>query len=133
MTNLATNYEQQANEFAELYNLKLSVSQPTYKDHWHDGKMRWVFPCKLSRNGKSYPFKFGQSIAAGKEKPNMYDILSCLQKYDVGSYESFCKEFGYENSKKSYTTYLAVCKEYEGVCRLFEDSETILDELREIN
>jgi len=133
MTTLATNYEQQATDFAEQYNVKLSIGEPTYKDHFHDGQMRWVFPCKLSRNGKSYSFKFGQSIAAGKKKPTMYDILACMTKYDPESYEFFCSNYGYEKSRSAYSTYLAVCREYEGMCRLFEDSETIFDELREIN
>ena len=128
-----SSYQQQAIDFAEQYNLKLSIGQPTYKDHWNDGQIRWVFPCKLSRNGKSYSFKFGQSIAAGKEKPTMYDILACMTKSDVGSYEDFCSEFGYDKSRSAYSTYLAVCREYEGMCRLFDNSETIFEELQEIN
>lgn len=127
-------YEQTANDFAEQYNLKLSIGEPTYKDHWNDGQMRWVFPCKLSRNGKSYSFKFGQSIAAGKEKPNMYDILACMTKYDPESFEFFCSNYGYDtDSRKAYKTYLSVCREYEGMCRLFDNSETIFEELQEIN
>ena len=125
-------YEQQAIDFANKYGVKLSIGEPTYKTHFNDGQMRWVFPCKLSRNGKSYSFKFGQSIADGASEPTMYDVLACMTKYDPGTFEDFCGEFGYDtDSRKAHKTYLAVCKEYEGICRLFNTEE--LEEMQEIN
>ena len=91
---------------------------------------RHIFPCKLSRNGKSYSFKFGQSIAAGAEPPTMYDVLACITKYDPNSFENFCSEFGYDtDSRTAEKTYKAVCREWKGVERLFAD---ILEELQEI-
>lgn len=63
--------------------------------------------------------------------PNAYDILTCLQKYDVGTFENFCDEFGYNNdSIKALKTYEAVSKEYKELQTLFNDTE--LDEMREI-
>ena len=60
----------------------------------------------------------------------MYDILSCLTKYDPETLENFCAEFGYDiNSRDSKKTYNAVCKEYKAVEILFGD---IMDELQEI-
>ena len=126
-----SSYEQQAIDFAKKYGVKLSIGEPTYKNHFNDGQMRWVFPCKLSRNGKSYSFKFGQSIADGASDPTMYDVLACMTKYDVGTFEYFCGEFGYDtDSRKAYKTYLAVCREYEGMCRLFNSEE--LEEMQDI-
>lgn len=57
-------------------------------------------------------------------QPTEYDILACLQKYDVGSMDDFFTEFGYEiKSTKDMTdfisTYNAVVKEYSDVCRCF--------------
>lgn len=64
--------------------------------------------------------------------PTNYDILSCLQKYDVGSFEDFCSEFGYDDdSMKAEKTYNAVCKEYNNVCKIWSDEEIEL--LQEIN
>ena len=57
-------------------------------------------------------------------KPTAYDILSCLQKYDVGDFEDFMWEFGYEIKKRGdlkrlQYTYNAVVKEYNDICRCF--------------
>lgn len=65
------------------------------------------------------------------EEPTAYSVLTCLQKYDVGTFEDFCSEFGYdEDSKKAEKTYNAVVKDYKDVCSLFNDEE--LSELQEI-
>lgn len=58
------------------------------------------------------------------EAPTLYDVLSCLQKYEVGTFEDFCSEFGYdEDSRAAYKTYKAVVKEYDKVCSLFSNDE----------
>ena len=45
------------------------------------------------------------------EAPTDYDILACLAKYNPGTLEDFCLEFGYDiDSKSAEKTYLAVKK-----------------------
>ena len=59
----------------------------------------------------------------GKE-PKLYDVLACLQKYEVGTFEDFCNEFGYDNdSISAKKTYKAVSKEYDKMCTLFNNDE----------
>lgn len=131
-------YIKQAEKFASENGIKLTILSWDYKKHFtSDNEKRFVFKCKLTRNKKSYTFDFGQSINEGSNKPTMYDILACLTKYDVGTFEDFCSEFGYpqfdENTgrkdKQTVKTYKAVCKEFEAVDRLFGD---IIDQLQEI-
>lgn len=65
------------------------------------------------------------------KEPTAYDVLACLQKYDVGSLSDFCSEFGYdEDSKKAGKVYVAVCKEYDNVCKIWTDDE--ISQLQEI-
>jgi hypothetical protein len=65
-------------------------------------------------------------------EPTSYDVLACLQKYDVGSFENFCAEFGYdEDSRKAEKIYNAVCDEYKNICTLYTEEE--LEKLQEIN
>lgn len=65
------------------------------------------------------------------EQPTPYDVLACLQKYDVGSFEDFCNDFGYDtDSRNAEKTYKAVCNEYKNLCRIFTDDEMVL--MREI-
>jgi hypothetical protein len=130
-------YQKQAMQFAKKYNVKLFVLGVEYGKHFPDDKQdRYIFEMMLQRGQKSYIFKFGQSIADGAKEPTMYDVLACMQKSDVGTFEDFCREFGYDFDSKSECkavekTYKAVCKEYKAMRRLFSDDE--LQEMSEIN
>ena len=64
-------------------------------------------------------------------KPNAYDVLACFQKYDVGTFEDFCSEFGYdEDSRTAERIYIAVIKEYKDLTRIFTEEQ--MEELCEI-
>ncbi len=125
-------YQQQAIDFAKNHKIKLYILEdPQYKKYFPgDKEERYVFKLMLERFAKQYTFTFGQSIQAGAKEPTMYDILTCLTKYDPGTFENFCGDFGYdEDSRSAEKTYNACIKEYEAVQRLFGD---ILEELQEI-
>ena len=128
---IMSEYLKQANDFAKKFGVKLKIVDREYGKHFSDDKEeRWRFKCKLIRHGKSYTFWFGQSIAAGDEKPNIYDVLSCLDKYESRDFDDFCSNYGYDNNSiKALKTYKLVEKEYENVERLFGDC---MEELREI-
>lgn len=65
------------------------------------------------------------------KEPSAYDVLACLQKYEVGTFEDFCNEFGYDtDSKKAEKTYHAVLNEWQNVAMLYNDKE--LEQLQEI-
>lgn len=56
--------------------------------------------------------------------PTLYDVLTCLQKYEVGTFNDFCGDFGYEDdSRNALKTYKAVVKEYDKMCSLFNNYE----------
>jgi len=76
--------------------------------------------------------KGGQKLSLIKGvEPNEYDVLACLQKYDVGTFENFCSEFGYDtDSRTAEKTYKAVCDEYKQLCAIFSDDE--IEQLQEI-
>lgn len=62
--------------------------------------------------------------------PSMYDVLTCLTKYDPEGFEDFCSNFGYDtDSRGAERTYNAVVEEWANVEILFGD---ILEELQEI-
>lgn len=63
--------------------------------------------------------------------PTEYDFLACLQKYEVGTFEDFCNEFGYDtDSRSAKKTYKAVKKEFGKVCKIWTDEE--IEALQEI-
>ena len=125
------NYQQQANEFATATGTKLKINCSEYGKHFpEDKESRYIFNCTLTRKGKRYTFNFGQSIFAGSVEPTMYDILTCLTKYNPETFENFCGEYGYNtDSIKALETYKAVKREFNGVNRLFSD---VLEQLQEI-
>lgn len=116
---------QTADYAAESLGIKLSVVSIGYGKYFPDDKdARYVFKMRLKRGRKQYTFSFGQSISAGQKEPTMYDVLSCMTKYDVGSFEDFCGEFGYDtDSRKAERIYKAVCKEFAAMERLFNSEE----------
>lgn len=75
-----------------------------------------------------------KELAAEKKAavPSVYNVLACLTKYDPGTFEDFCSEYGYdEDSRTAERIYFAVQKEYTQLTRLFTPDE--MDELAEIN
>lgn len=106
----------------EIYNMTLSEY----------AKKR--FKCQYEYLTYSYKNKASRELKIKKSEavPTTYDILACLQKYDVGTFEEFCSEFGYdEDSKTADKIYIAVIKEYKQLERIFTTQQ--IDELREIN
>jgi hypothetical protein len=130
-------YEKQANNFLTKYGITFKVNYvddecPKWCDgeHIHGNRHRVVF----SRKNKRFSLFFWNSYHDKKEGklPTAYDVLASLTKYDPGTFDNFCGEFGYDtDSRKAEQTYRAVAKEWEKVEAFFTTAE--LAELQEIN
>lgn len=103
------------------------------------GKIRYKIPSEMRTKSNeeikwNLQFDFGTVNAdhiIRPVAPSEYDVLSCLIKYDPGSFVDFCREFGYDlDNKGTEKIYEAVKNEYMNVCRIWNDSE--IEELREI-
>lgn len=133
-----TDYIKQANDFCEKYGVKIEweCTGKMINPNWGDKvrRNRWEF-LVTTKNGE-YGGVFWDSIANsenGYPQPSSYDLLACLTKYDPGTFEDFCDEFGYDiDSKKAEKTYKAEIKEYEGLYRVFGDNPGLWEEFREI-
>lgn len=132
-------YQKQAKDFCEKYNVKITSRFIGNDYHFKDDKeTRDIYEVTISREGETIKLRFGQSIAnsgtkfkKGK-KPTEYEVLCCLQKYPLESFKTWCYEFGYdEDSRSALETYLACQKEYDNVVSLFDDDS--IEELKEIN
>lgn len=89
--------------------------------------------CRLENLSYSEKVKLNKQLKEEKENavPTVYDVLACLEKYDMGTFEDFCSEFGYdEDSRTAEKIYLAVVKEYRELERIFTKEQ--MEELREI-
>lgn len=125
-------YTKQANDFLREANAKMTISyiDTTINEAWGDKEYRNVYKAIIKTPKGQMTVKFWDSIHNtnyGKE-PTKYDILACLQKYDVGSIDDFVAEFGYEvNSwddvRRIEKIYKGCKKEYSNICRIFTDEQ----------
>lgn len=69
--------------------------------------------------------------AKAEAVPTESDVLLCLQTYDVGGFEDFCADFGYDDdSISALKLYHAVDKEFRNLARIFTEAQ--LEDLRKI-
>lgn len=95
-----------------------------------DHNFRYLYPKKFPKTASEE--KYGDFKIIQGEAPTAYDVLACLTKYDPGTFENFCGDFGYDtDSRKAKKTYKAVVKEFRGLQTLFSESELTL--MQEIN
>lgn len=128
-------YQKQTQDFLDLTGSTLEVKFLKHDKYFPDDKeMRDIYEIILKRANRSFVFTFGQSIfkTEEKESPTAYDILSCFTKYDPGTFENFCADYGYDtDSRKAEKIYNNVVKEYDNLKMLYSDKE--LELLAEIS
>lgn len=72
-----------------------------------------------------------KKLRAIPKQPTAYDVLACLTKYEPGTFNDFCADYGYNSdSIKALDTYRKVQEEWEGVSGLFTHEQ--MEQLREI-
>ena len=130
---MKSEYDLQAEKF--LKDTKTSFKAKYYKFDLYfpnDKEEREIYKITLRNSKGSYTFTFGQSIANCGQEPTSYDVLAGLTSYDIGTFEDFCGEFGYDiDSRTAEKTYKAVYKEYKNLCRIFTPEELrLLAEIR---
>lgn len=130
-------YITNAKNFLKSCNAKMSISFKRYGRHFADEKdFRNIYNIRIDRNGMTFKFTFGDSVynTNNGKRPTVYDVLACLQKYEVGSLDDFINDFGYEvnnkeDLKRITKLHKAVTREFEKVNRIFGD---VMDQLQEI-
>ena len=133
-------YVQQAKDFLASCNATMTITylgQDT-NQNWGDGGWRNTYRATITTPKGRMWVKFWDSINNTEKRirPTEYDILACLTKYDVGTFENFISEFGYETEEpedmqRAKRIYKAVVKEYASVCRCFTEEQ--IEAMWEIN
>ena len=132
-----SDYDKQIKAWLKKHGVKLTISYQATREYFpEDREVRNVYRWTLRRGNVRVWGTFGDSILDTQEdaRPTAYDILSCLTKYDPGSFENFCSDFGYDaDSIKAHRTYRAVASEWKKISRLLGEESDALSELRDIN
>lgn len=150
-------YIKQATEFLQKTHAKMKIEYVglAVNKEWKEKEKRCLYEITLTSPRGSMTFNFWDSIRnteirtmpfdaynvqankelAAKKKaavPSVYDVLACLQKYDPGTFEDFCSDYGYdEDSRTAERIYFAAQKEYTQLARLFTPEQ--LEELAGID
>ena len=121
-------YIKQAQDFLKSCNATMEISYTGMElnSNWRDKELRNTYLVTITTPQGTMKVKFWDSIYNTERgiKPTEYDILACLEKYDVGTIDDFVSEFGFEvhkwaDVKRIENTYKAVVKEYNDICRCF--------------
>jgi hypothetical protein len=117
--------EKQALAFLEKTGCKMEINFKENRKYFpNDKEPRDVYEIKITRGREKWSFEFVNSIYNTGIKPTSYDVLACLTKYEVGTFDDFCDKFGYDfDSEKSEKTYNAVKEEWLNVCRIWNQEE----------
>lgn len=139
-------WEEQKNQKRNLYEVTLTSPRGSMIFNFWDS----IYNTEIKRTTlaeyveKRYKYSFdvlsySEKLTAKKElkekkaeaTPNSYNVLACMTKYDPGTFEEFCSEYGYnEDSRTAEKIYFAVQKEYTQLARLFTAEQ--IEDLREI-
>jgi len=153
-----TEYDIQAEKFLEKTGTTFEAKKIGHFPYFPDDKVsRDVYKITLARGGKTFSFRFGQSIVRSEgykptpkrgqteheyqmaclkarkavRPPTPYDVLACIEKYDPGTFSDFYSDFGYsDDSIKARDIYFSVQNQWKEVNRMFPD---VLDDLAEIS
>lgn len=135
----SSEYEAQAIDFLKDNKVNLTIVFSHKGKHFPtDKQQRNIYRVILETERGSYEFNFGDSInntEKGAGVPKAYDILACLNVYEVDDFANFCMEFGYELNtaeqiRQAQKTHLAVAEESRALRRLFTSEQ--LEQLSEI-
>jgi len=91
---------------------------------YHDAELKAIGHVKKIGNSVFVDRQFLTKTEREQIKVTVTDVLACCQLYDVGSFEDFCAEFGYDDdSGQAEQTYRAVCGQYKDFKRMFSGEE----------
>lgn len=131
-----TEYQEQAKKFLVDCNAKMEIKLigPEQDNNCWRNKYCYIIVTPLG----SIVGVFWDSVYNTERNIELveYDILACLEKYDVGTIDDFVSEFGYEvhkwsDVKRIENIYNAAVKEYQDLCRIFTPEQ--MEALREID
>ena len=125
-------YVKQAKDFLKSCNATMKITQIGYEanKNWDENIYRNTYRVTIKTPMGSMWVKFWDSVHNTERgiEPNEYDILACLEKYDVGTIDDFVQEFGYEvnewsDVKRIQNIYNAVKRQYKSLCRCFTEEQ----------
>lgn len=128
-------YEKKMNEILKRNGIKVNIIYIRRSTcNWDKENLHDYYKVTLTRGNKTITFDYFASIINTEEhkKPSNYDVVSCLEWYEIYDFEDFCLNFGYDtDSIKALNTYLECQKQQKELFNIIPE-ENIKEEIREI-
>lgn len=102
--------------------------------NWDEGNLHNQYKIILERGKQQMQFDYWDSLYNTKEnkKPSTYDVIACLEWYEIYDFEDFCQNFGYDtDSMKAFNIYTECQKQQKELFALIPE-ENIREQIREI-
>lgn len=121
-------YVKQAKDFLKSCGATMKITQIGCEQNknWNDKGWHNTYRATIKTPMGSMWVKFWDSVYNTERgiEPTEYDVIACLEKYDVGTIDDFVSEFGYEvnewsDVKRIQNIYNAVKRQYKSLCRCF--------------
>ena len=102
--------------------------------NWDKDNLHNQYKVVLKRGNEQMQFDFWDSLYNTQNNiiPSTYDVIACLEWYDIYDFEDFCLNFGYNtDSIKAFEIYRTYQKQQKELFKLIPE-EKIREEIREI-
>lgn len=102
--------------------------------NWDKDNLHNQYKVVLKRGNEQMQFDFWDSLynTQNNIRPSTYDVIACLEWYDIYDFEDFCLNFGYNtDSIKAFEIYKTYQKQQKELFKLIPE-EKIREEIREI-
>ena len=128
-------YEKKINEILKRNGIKVNIIYIGRSTcNWDKENLHDYYKVTLTRGNKTMTFNYFASIINTEEhkKPSTYDVVSCLEWYEIYDFEDFCLNFGYDtDSIKALNTYLECQKQQKELFEIIPE-KAIRDQIIEI-
>lgn len=128
-------YEKKMNEILKRNGIDVNIVYIGKSNcNWDEENLHDYYKVTLKRNNKNMSYDYYASIIDTKKhnKPSNYDVVACLEWYEIYDFEDFCLSFGYDtDSIKALKTYLDCQKQQKELFNIVTEKE-IREEIREI-
>lgn len=102
--------------------------------NWDKKELHNQYKIILKRGNRQIQFDYWSSLYDTKEnkKPSIYDVIACLEWYEIYDFEDFCLSFGYDtDSIKAFNIYTDCQKQQKELFALIPE-ENIREQIKEI-
>lgn len=102
--------------------------------NWDKDNLHNQYKVVLKRGKNEMQFDFWDSLynTNNNKKPTTYDVIACLEWYNIYDFEDFCFNFGYDiDSIKAFNIYTECQKQQKELFQLIPEEE-IREQIREI-